>query len=119
MVAINLAYDYLKRYVRRTVDYIAKYGYVETEPKTAAGRRTIMLAFFVVDMLKQHRLQQLAAKLKVGSEWENRDLVFTDLHGGYFDPRYLDVLYHKVLAEAGLPAIRFHDLTGLVYGLYE
>jgi len=96
--------------VRRTVDYITRYGYVETEPKTAAGKRMIVLPYFVADMLKQHRLQQLEAKLKIGRAWEDRDLVFTDLHGGYFNPRYLGKLFDKVLAEADLPHMRFHDL---------
>lgn len=96
--------------VRRTVDYITRYGYVETEPKTAAGKRLIALPYFVADMLKQHRLQQLEAKLKVGRAWEDRDLVFTDLHGGYFNPRYLGKLFDKILAEADLPHMRFHDL---------
>ncbi len=96
--------------VRRTVDYITGYGYVETEPKTAAGKRLIALPYFVANILKQHRLQQLEAKLKVGRAWEDRDLVFTDLHGGYFNPRYLGKLFDKVLAEADLPHMRFHDL---------
>ena len=96
--------------VRRTVDYIPRHGYVENEPKTAAGRRSITLADFVLDMLKQHRTKQLEAKSKVGPTWEDRNLVFTDLEGGYFNPRYLEKLFPKVLAEAGLPPMRFHDL---------
>ncbi len=70
----------------------------------------MVLASFVIDMLKLHRIEQLEARLKVGGKWEDRDLVFTDLHGGYFNPRYLDILFHKVLVEAGLPSMRFHDL---------
>ncbi len=96
--------------VHRTVDYIPKHGYVETEPKTAAGRRMILLPSFVVDMLKQHRVQQLEARLKAGSMWEDRDLVFTGLKGGYFNPRYLEKLFSKVIAEAGLPHITLHNL---------
>lgn len=96
--------------VHRTVDYIGKYGYVETEPKTAAGERTVVLSYFVINMLKQYRIEQLGARLRVGDKWEDRNLVFTDLHGGYFNPRYLDILFHKVLVEAGLPSMRFHDL---------
>lgn len=96
--------------VRRTVDYIPRHGYVENEPKTTAGRRSITLADFVLDMLKQHRTRQLEAKSKVGSDWEDRNLVFTDLAGGYFNPRYLEKLFPKVLTEAGLPSMRFHDL---------
>lgn len=53
--------------VQRTVDYIPRYGYVENEPKTAAGRRTLMIPSFVVEMLKQHHIQQLETRLKAGS----------------------------------------------------
>lgn len=96
--------------IERTVDYIPRYGYVENEQKTAAGRRVVLLPFFVVDMLKQHRIEQLEARLKVGSAWEDRDLVFTDLSGGYFNPRYLEKLMRKVVAEAGVPHITLHGL---------
>ena len=61
-------------------------------------------------MLKQHRTHQLEAKLKAGPDWEDRNLVFPDLTGGYFNPRYLGRLFPKILVEAGLPLIRFHDL---------
>lgn len=96
--------------VRRTVDYIPRHGYVENEPKTAAGRRSITLADFVLDRLKQHRTRQLEAKSKAGPDWEDRNLVFTDLTGGYFNSRYLEKLFPQILAEAGLPPMRFHDL---------
>jgi integrase len=76
--------------VLHTVDYIPKYGYVETEPKTKAGKRSISLPSFLVEMLKEHRKGILERQLKVGQAWENRDLVFPDLHGGYFNPGYLN-----------------------------
>ncbi len=38
------------------------------------------------------------------------DLVFTGLQGGYFNPRYMDKLFKKLLKEAGIPHIHFHDL---------
>ncbi len=96
--------------IKRTVDYIPRYGYVENEQKTEAGRRVVLLPSFVVEMLKQHRVEQLEARLKAGGAWEDRDLVFTDLSGGYFNPRYLEKLMRKVVAEAGLPHITLHGL---------
>jgi len=96
--------------VRRTVDYIPHYGYVEGEPKTKAGQRMILLPSFVVGLLKQHRIEQLEMRLKVGSSWQDRDLLFTGLKGGYFNPRYMPKLFDKVLIEAGLPHMKFHNL---------
>lgn len=96
--------------VKRTVDYIPHYGYVETEPKTAKGRRKIMLPSFVISILKEHRLQQIEERNKVGVGWVEKDLVFCGLHGDYFNPAYLLRMFKKVLVDAGLPHMRFHDL---------
>jgi len=106
----NIDFERRTLLVLHTVDYIPKYGYVETEPKTKAGKRLVSLPHFLVDMLKQHRLQQLEQRLKQGDAWENRDLVFPDLRGGYFNPNYLLRVFKKLLNEAGLPHMPFHDL---------
>jgi len=106
----NIDFERRTLLVLHTVDYIPKYGYVETEPKTKAGKRLISLTYFLVDMLRKHRLQQLEQRLKQGDAWENRDLVFPDLRGGYFNPNYLLRVFKKLLNEAGLPHMPFHDL---------
>jgi integrase len=103
--------------VRRTVDFIARYGYVEVEPKTARSWRKIVLPAFVVAMLKQHRENQREQCLKVGDAWQDRDLVICGLEGNYLNPRYLLKLFDKLLAEAGLSHMRFHDLRHSVVTL--
>ncbi|GHO52906.1 tyrosine-type recombinase/integrase [Ktedonobacter robiniae] len=95
--------------VLHSVDFIAGHGYVEGQPKTVAGRRVISLPSFLVDMLKQHRaLQQDARKSIKG--WQDRDLVFPNLKGGYLHPAHMGEKFRKILVEAGLPPIHFHDL---------
>ncbi len=106
----NIDFERRTLQVLHTVDYIPKYGYVETEPKTAAGKRLINIPTFLLDMLKQHRVQQLEQRLQQGDAWENRDLVFPDLQGGYFNPNYLLRMFKKLLIEAGVPHMHFHDL---------
>jgi len=97
--------------VRRTLDFIAGYGgYVETEPKTAKARRKIMLPDFVINALKQHRVQQLELRLKAGADWQEQDYVFTGLKGGPLNPRYILKMFDRLLRNAGLPHMRFHDL---------
>jgi integrase len=96
--------------VCRTVDYIAHYGHVETGPKTESGLRQIVLPAFMIDVLRQHRIEQLELRLKVGDAWEDRDLVFCDLHGGYLNSRYLLKMFDRLLESAGLPHMHFHDL---------
>ncbi len=104
--------DFERRVLRvlHTVDYIPPYGYVENEPKTRAGKRTIDLPDFFLDMLKQHRVQQEERRLKVGKAWESRDLVFPDLTGGYLNPIHVLRMFRKILERAGLPHMHFHDL---------
>ena len=55
-------------------------------------------------------MKSLEQQLKQGSDWETRDLVFPDLHGGYFNPGYLVKLFTQLLREAGVPHMHFHDL---------
>ncbi|WP_137686224.1 site-specific integrase [Thermosporothrix hazakensis] len=96
--------------VRRTVDYIAHYGYVETEPKTKASRRQIALPSFLLRMLQEHRVKQLEQRLKQGDKWKDQDLVFPNLQGGYYSSRYLLKVFQKILQDAKLPHMHFHDL---------
>lgn len=95
--------------VLHSVDFLAGYGYIEGKPKTSAGKRAVSLPTFLLDMLAQHRVQQLALRATV-SDWEDRDLVFPNLKGGYLHPNHLGESFRELLKEAGLSALRFHDL---------
>ena len=96
--------------VCHTVDYIQGFGIVESEPKTESSRRSIILPPFVVDALKRHYVYQLRERQKVGAAWKDQDLVFSNRYGGYFDRMRLHSLFKRVLKDAGLPHMRFHDL---------
>jgi len=96
--------------VRHTVDYINGHGLTESEPKTASSRRNIILPQFVVKELEQHRIHQAQARKKAGRAWEERGLVFPNNNGRHFNRSSLQILFKKVLRNAGLPDIRFHDV---------
>lgn len=92
-----------------SVSLIAGHGYVEGKPKTATGKRGIDLPAFLIEVLRQHRTQQLALQ-KVTEQWEDRDLVFPNLSGGYLHPNHLGDAFRQILKDAGLPPMHFHDL---------
>jgi integrase len=96
--------------VLRTVSRIRGRGYVVTEPKTAKGRRRVMLPGPAVEVLKQHRVRQLEMRLKVGNEWQENDLVFCNMYGRYQHPDHMVEQFQRLLKDAGLPHLRFHDL---------
>ena len=84
--------------------------YVEAEPKTEKSRRSVLIAPFALEALKEHRVRQLEAKLKAGSDWQEHDYVFCTLHGTHLNPNHIVDEFKKLLKKAGLPNIRFHDL---------
>jgi integrase len=97
-------------HIRHSMGYIPGQGYLEFEPKTSKGRRKIVLPPFVCEALKQHRARQLEARLKAGTRWQDQDLVFCNIYGGFLDPAHLRQRFDKLLKDAGLPDVRFHDL---------
>lgn len=80
--------------------------------KTARSRRRLRLATAVLDVLRAHERHQADDQARAGQLWEGADwgLVFCTALGG---PRHGTAMlrtYQRVLAAAGLPPRRFHDL---------
>ena len=96
--------------VYRSVRRVPRVGLVVRTPKTASGIRTIPLVHEVVAMLRRHRVQQAERRLKLGPAWQDHDLLFPNAVGSPQDPRNVLRRFHRVLARAGLPRMRWHDL---------
>jgi integrase len=82
----------------------------ESEPKTESSKGSIPLPQFVVEALKLHHTSQLETRLKAGAAWQEHGLVFPNMYGSYFSRMILYSFFKKLLKEAGLPPMRFHDL---------
>ena len=85
-------------------------GLVFIEPKTGRSRRSIHLSQRAIAALTAHRDRQAFGRRAVGSEWQDRDLVFCDAFGNPLDPSYQTATFKKATGAAGLPEIRFHDM---------
>ncbi len=79
-------------------------------PKSAAGRRSIALPALAVDALRRHRVRQLERQLRLGPIWQPEGFVFTNETGGALHVNTLTRRYERLVIEAGVPRIRFHDL---------
>lgn len=77
--------------------------------KTGKGR-TIVMAPWVVDILKAQRTAQLEARLLAGPAWEDSGLVFTNELGGHLVDNTVYKNFKKIVASIGMPDVRFHDL---------
>lgn len=80
------------------------------EPKTASSRRTVPIGPFALEALRTHRRLQAAERLAAGvGVWQDRGLIFASPLGEPLDGREVTRSFRRLLARAGLPAIRFHD----------
>ncbi|MDQ6847662.1 MAG: site-specific integrase [Candidatus Dormibacteraeota bacterium] len=72
--------------------------------------RSVALGAVTVAALREHRRRQIEEQLLIGSERKDRGLVFCAELGEFLPTNTMVLLLHRVLARAGLPRIRFHDL---------
>lgn len=81
------------------------------EPKTAQSVRAIAVGRLGAEALRAHHVRQAEERLRIGSCWADRDLVFPNVWGEYMNPEWFRRNeFYPLLAAAGLRRIRFHDL---------
>ena len=80
------------------------------EPKSERSRRTVPLQDAVVQALKAHRRRQLEERVRLGSAWQELDLVFATRQGTPTHPRNVDRAYHRLRERAGLRKRCFNTL---------
>lgn len=84
-------------------------GLVFGEPKTARSRRSISLPLVTEAALRQHRADQAQSKLRLGSVYCDRGLVFPAEDGNPWHPATFTSSW-RMLADRAKVDIRFHDL---------
>ena len=85
-------------------------GLAFSEPKTAAGRRVVVLGGATLDKLRKHLQLQSVERQFAGSSWKENDMMFPSTIGTPMDPSNLYHIFKDLLKLANLPDIRFHDL---------
>jgi integrase len=79
------------------------------EPKTQHSRRTVPIPEACLAALKQHRARQAEERLLLGPAYQDHSLVFCRPDGTPMDPERLPRTFARLLREAGLSPLRFHD----------
>ncbi len=85
-------------------------GLAFNEPKSAAGRRVIPLGSTTIEKLRKHQDFQAAERKAAGESWIENDMIFPSSTGTPMDPSNLYHSFKRLLKEADLPDMRFHDL---------
>ena len=79
-------------------------------PKTERGVRTVDLDPQTVTALRAHRAVQLGQRMLVGPGWRDEGWVFAMVDGRSWHPDVVSRAFERLVASAGLPRVRFHDL---------
>lgn len=96
--------------VRRTLQRLSGNQPAFREPKTKRSQRTIYWGPATSELLQRLRRRQKEAKLVAYRGVFDADLLFVNDFGVPLSRWTLRDSYHRLLAKAGLPRIRFHDL---------
>jgi integrase len=97
-------------HVQQTAQRIAGQGIVFRQPKTGLSRRSIALSSDAISVLRHHRRRQTEARFLAGPAYDDRDLVFTTGLGTPLEPGNVLRTWRRIVAMAGLPGLRIHDL---------
>jgi integrase len=95
--------------VRRALQRQKGRGLVMVEPKSRAGRRSIVLPVELHEALRVHRTAQTEERLAAGPLWEDHGLVFAQRNGRPIDPRRDWGQWKELLHAAGVRDARLHD----------
>jgi integrase len=95
--------------VRQALQRRRGVGLVFVEPKTPRSRRTVHLIPLAVDALAEQRRWE-EERRQAASSLAESGLVFTNLSGGPIESGNVSANLTRMLADAGLPRIRVHDL---------
>lgn len=83
-------------------------GDLRTQVDSVAAHRATIPA--VIAVLRKHRTEQKAERLRAGNQWHDSGLIFTTEFGGPVDPRNLLRVIEVAAKAAGVDGIGVHTL---------
>jgi integrase len=97
-------------HIQRQVQRVDGHGWGFVEPKTKAGKRSIVLSEGNLQALRQHKERQEQQRAIAGERWNDLDLIFPNSVGMPLDPSNMRLDFNRTLKKASLKKVRFHDL---------
>lgn len=77
----DISFDERKIKIRRTSLYSNDIGTYTSTPKTVGSRRTVIVSYDVIDLLKRYQAEQDEYKEMFGDAWIDNDRLFTQWNG--------------------------------------
>jgi len=94
------------------VNQIATHGHTtrQKKPKSDAGNRDVVLDPDTVAVLTAYKARRAKWRLAAGPAWPDTGLFFVRPDGKAWHPGSVTQRFRRLVAKAGLPPIRLHDL---------
>lgn len=96
--------------VERAMGYAGNGAQTEFKEPKRHKKRAVNVPPSILDSLRAHQMRLDAWRDKAGPHWQEHGLVFPSTVGTPIHPDNLRRTYAALLAEAGVPPIRIHDL---------
>ncbi len=106
----DVDWDSKSLYVRRQIQAERGKGLQFKPLKTRSSERLLQLGEETLRVLIEHQHKQANYSTQPGQTWNENDLLFPSGIGNPMYASKLQVSFKKLIKEAGLPNIRFHDL---------
>ena len=102
----------LEKGIIKIVDNLCatKNGLIIKQPKTNSGIRTIAISKSLVKILKNHKINQMKNKIRLGESYKENNMVCCYEDGHLFNPKRFSAKFNELLQANNLPMVRFHDL---------
>ncbi|MFZ3589293.1 tyrosine-type recombinase/integrase [Bacillus sp. DJP31] len=94
----------------RTLSHIPKLGYILTSVKTKNSNRQIPISDNIIIELKKLKDSQITLKKRLGSLYQDSNLIICTETGTFQDPKNLMRVMKRAIKNSGVSTIRFHDL---------
>ena len=96
--------------VTETLQRILGKGLLALQPKTARSRRLVSLPPIAVALLRGLRAKHLEHRQTIGMGSQETEYVFSRPDGSPMDPDAVTHAFARIIKQADLPKLRFHDL---------
>jgi len=87
-----------------------KQGVRPKEPKTGKSRRTVAIGPTVIEELRRHRAEQIAARLRLGPAFNDHALAFPKEDGNFWPPDSFTIAFRAFARSVGFERLSFHSL---------
>jgi integrase len=106
----NVDLDFLTISVTETLHRLNDGSYFYGEPKSKRGKRSIAISPSVALLLREHKAKQEAARILLGGQLTDSDLVFSMPDGSPMSPHAVTRAFVDLRNKLGFAGLRFHDL---------